>query len=517
MGQAVYSTPARAPAGLPSPHHLQGSRPDSRGARPPASATRGASGCLSSRFQVVPLQVKDLFVGDFWHVQARRAEQVLRRRARTVAAVSLAVLAGGGAVAFAVAPLAPDAAQLPVRTVVEEVPVADLSGQLEALAAHETDLSRTEVTSPGQSAEAALRRLGVSDAEGLRLARTDPTLRRAFEVRAPRLLTVRVDSGGELREVLVRSPAASATRARTHFEQLSVTREEAGWVVRREERLLGSETRLAGNVISTTLQAAAAQLRLPDTVVRQLVELQAVDAQTARPLRKGDAFSVVMESLTADGSPLPWGAASHKVVAVEFQSAGQSRQAFWYEDKSGKGAWFDGNGRSRRPVFLTQPLEFARVTSPFSTRMHPYQQRLQEHRGIDYAAPHGTPVRSIGDGVVEFAGWQTGYGNVVHVNHGGDHVTLYAHLSKIAVAVGQKVERGQNLGAVGATGWATGPHLHFEFRIRGVHVDPQRMDRPTEELVLDGPSRGRFQEEARLRQAKLDLAESLGPARPTFE
>lgn len=463
------------------------------------------------------MKFTDIFDGDFWRAQAEQAADVLGRHARQVAAVSVAVLAGGGAVAFAVAPLAPDAADLPVRVVTEEVPVADLSGQLEALAAHETDLSRTEVTGPGQTAEAALRRMGVSDAEGLRLARTDPTLRRAFEARTPRLLTVRVDSSGELREVLLRGPAASATRARTHFEQLGFTREAAGWVIRREERLLGSETRLAGNVISSTLQAAAAQLRLPESVIRQLTELQAVDAQTARPLRKGDAFSVVIESLTADGTPLPWGSASHRVVAVEFQAGGQSRQAFWYEDKAGKGAWFDGNGRSRRPVFLVQPLEYARVTSPFSTRMHPYQQRLQEHRGIDYAAPHGTPVRAIGDGVVEFAGWQTGYGNVVHVNHGGDHVTLYAHLSKIAVTVGQKVERGQNLGAVGATGWATGPHLHFEFRIRGVHVDPQRMDRPTEEVLLEGPARGRFQEEARVRQAKLDIAETLGPSRPTFE
>jgi len=135
---------------------------------------------------------------------------------------------------------------------------------------------------------------------------------------------------------------------------------------------------------------------------------------------------------------------------------------------------------------------------------------------VDYAAPTGTPVRVVGDGVVDFAGWQNGYGNVVHVRHGGDRLTVYAHLSRIDVRKGQRVDQGQRLGAVGATGWATGPHLHFEFRVSGVHQDPLKIAKASESVALDAASRPRFTELSRQVQVKLDLAETIG-SRPVFE
>ena len=122
----------------------------------------------------------------------------------------------------------------------------------------------------------------------------------------------------------------------------------------------------------------------------------------------------------------------------------------------------------------------------------------------------------MGDGVVEFAGWQNGFGNVVNVRHGGDRVTVYAHLSKIDVRKGQRLEQGQRVGAVGATGWATGPHLHFEFRVRGVHQDPLKAAKAADTVVLDPSARPRFAEFARTAQVKLDLAETVG-SRPVFE
>ena len=127
-----------------------------------------------------------------------------------------------------------------------------------------------------------------------------------------------------------------------------------------------------------------------------------------------------------------------------------------------------------RRAFLASPMEFSRVTSGFAMRFHPILQTWRAHLGVDYGAPTGTPVRTVGDGVVEFAGVQNGYGNVVQVEHGNDRSTLYAHLSRIDVRKGQRVEQGQRIGAVGATGWATGPHLHFEFRVNGEHQDPLR-------------------------------------------
>ncbi len=142
-------------------------------------------------------------------------------------------------------------------------------------------------------------------------------------------------------------------------------------------------------------------------------------------------------------------------------------------------------------------------------RFHPLLQNWRAHLGVDYGAPKGTPVRVVGDGVVDMAGWQNGYGNVVQVRHGNDRTTLYAHLSRVDVRKGQRVEQGQRIGAVGATGWATGPHLHFEFRIAGQHQDPVRIAKSSETLPLDAASRPRFAEAAMAVQTKLAVAGSL--------
>ena len=128
---------------------------------------------------------------------------------------------------------------------------------------------------------------------------------------------------------------------------------------------------------------------------------------------------------------------------------------------------------------------------------------------MDYGAPTGTPVRTVGDGIVEFAGWQNGYGNVVHVKHAGEKTTVYAHLSKLEVQKGQKVEQGQRVGLVGATGWATGPHLHFEFRVNGQFQDPLQVARAADTVVIDAAAKPRFLQTAAAAQSQLDAAESL--------
>jgi murein DD-endopeptidase MepM/ murein hydrolase activator NlpD len=157
------------------------------------------------------------------------------------------------------------------------------------------------------------------------------------------------------------------------------------------------------------------------------------------------------------------------------------------------------------------------VTSGFAMRIHPIMQTLRAHRGVDYGAPHGTAVRSVGDGVVEFAGWQNGYGNVIKVQHGKERSTLYAHLSRIDVRVGQAIEQGQHIGAVGATGWATGPHLHFEFQVDGRHVDPLSIAKASDTLTIDAASRSRFAELSSSAKAQLDLAETLAGSRSHAE
>jgi murein DD-endopeptidase MepM/ murein hydrolase activator NlpD len=206
------------------------------------------------------------------------------------------------------------------------------------------------------------------------------------------------------------------------------------------------------------------------------------DPPPGSKLKEGATFSVVYESLAADGEPVTWGNASAgRVLAAEFVNKNAAYSAMWFKDGEGKGSYFGLDGQSKQRTLLSSPLEFSRVTSGFAMRMHPILNTWKQHNGVDYGAPQGTPVRTVGDGVVEFAGWQNGYGNVVHVKHNGDLTTVYAHLSRIEVRKGQHVDQGQSLGAVGMTGWATGPHLHFELKVHDLQVNPLKAELPMAE------------------------------------
>jgi murein DD-endopeptidase MepM/ murein hydrolase activator NlpD len=246
-------------------------------------------------------------------------------------------------------------------------------------------------------------------------------------------------------------------------------------------------------------------------------EIFATDVDFHRQLRRGDSFNIVYETFTADGEPIAWSQGAGRVLAAEFVSGGKAHHAIWFAGADGRSGYFGLDGSSRRKAFLASPMEFSRVTSGFAQRFHPVLQNWRQHKGVDYSAPMGTPVRSVGDGVVDFAGRQNGYGNVVEVKHSNQRVTVYAHLSRMDVRQGQRVEQGQRIGAVGATGWATGPHLHFEFRVAGQHQDPLLIAKAAETVALDNASRSRFAAVAQKVQVKLDLAETLGPAHGRFE
>lgn len=455
---------------------------------------------------------------DFNQRLAHAVAHFRSRHAKGVFAAVLTLLGGFGAVAFAVAPLAPDAAALPQRLIVETVEVEPVAEQLEALAGLDLDLHRTEVSRPGDSILSMLRRLGVMDtAAAAELAR-DPAVRNALGGRAGRLLQVRTTGTGQLLEIVIRYPADLIEQSSTHFNRLVAAPFEGSWISRVETLPLAVETRLGSGTIRSSLFAATDEARIPDSVATQLAEVFSSEIDFHRELRKGDTFSVVYEALTADGEPVPWSQDAGRLLAGEFVASGRTHQAIWFETGPGrKGAFFDGQGRSRKRAFLASPLEFSRVTSGFAMRMHPILKQMRAHAGVDYGAPTGTPVRVVGDGTVEFAGWQNGYGNVIVVRHAADRTTLYAHLSRIGVRMGQRVDQGQTIGAVGATGWATGPHLHFEFRVAGRHQDPLKFARAAEQATLDADARSRFAEVARTVQVKLDAAETLGSVSTRFE
>ncbi len=436
--------------------------------------------------------------------------QVFARQHRTaLVGGAVAALAGFAVTAVAVAPLAPDAALLPQRLVAETVVPDGLDAQLDALASQDLSLLRSDISRGTDTAEALLARIGVHDLSAAAFIRNDAVARRLLAGRGGKMVQARTAADGLLEELVARYPSDDADRARSHFQRLTIAKVDGRWTASVETAAFGAQLRLGSGTIRSSLFAATDDAGLPDAVAVQVADIFSTEIDFHRELRHGDTFSVVYESLTADGEPVAWDEGVGRVVAAEFVNAGRAHQAVWFAAAGGQGAYYGPNGQSRRRTFLASPMAFSRITSGFAMRFHPVLQRLRAHKGVDYGAPIGTPIRVVADGVVEFAGRQNGYGNVVEVRHGKQHSTLYAHMSRIDVKKGQRVAQGQHVGTVGMTGITTGPHLHFEFRIDGVHQDPLRMARSSEAVPLDAGSRTRFAETVRRVQAKLDVAETL--------
>ncbi|NBQ91013.1 MAG: M23 family metallopeptidase [Betaproteobacteria bacterium] len=418
-------------------------------------------------------------------------------------------LTGLAATAFGLAPLAPSATDLPQRMVTQTLlPAVNLGDQLEALSDVPLELYRSDTTRKQDTAETLLGRLGVNDAQAAAFIRQDRQARKLLEGRAQKMVRAKADASGRLIELVARYPAEQRNLADTHFLRLTLKRVDDAWVTDLETVELQSRVQLGSGTIRSSLFAATDEAQMPDAIASQMAEIFSGDIDFHRELKRGDSFSVVYESLTADGEPINWNQAAGRVLAAEFINNGRVHQAVWFKDAQ-RGSYYDFSGKSKRRAFLASPMEFSRVTSGFAMRFHPIHQRVMAHTGVDYGAPVGTPTRSVADGTVEFAGWQGGYGNTVIVRHGGDKTTLYAHLSRIDVRRGERVQQGQRIGAVGATGTATGPHLHFEFRVSGRHVDPLKAARNAAPIPLAEPSRGAFMAQAQVLRTKLDVAATL--------
>jgi murein DD-endopeptidase MepM/ murein hydrolase activator NlpD len=437
-------------------------------------------------------------------------EGFVRRHRGSLVASAVVLLAGFGITAVAVAPLAPDAAELPRRVIIESITPPNLAQQLQALSVQSHTLTRSDLTRGTDTPEALLQRLGVRDGQAAAFLRSDPEARKLLSGRGGRLVQVEMSVEGFLESLVARWPSEATDGVRTHFTRLSMNRAADGrWAARTASAAYGTEQRLASGTITSTLFSATDEAGIPDAVAAQIADIFSTDIDFHRELRRGDTFSVVYESLTADGQPVPWNEGAGRVIAAEFVNAGRAHHAVWFTRADGRGGYYGADGRSLRRSFLASPMEFSRITSGFAMRFHPLQQRWRKHLGVDYAAPTGTPVRTVADGVVSFSGWQNGYGKTIEIDHGNGKGTLYAHLSRQDVRKGSRVQQGQRIGAVGSTGWSTGPHLHFEFRVNGTHQDPLRVAKASEAVVLDGASKPRFDEVVRSVRAKLEIAESL--------
>lgn len=380
---------------------------------------------------------------------------------------------GGGVTAATATAIALPARELTGRTSVEDIgplpsvaePVPDVSPIEDEADAHgppEPELTwKTHQIKRGDTLGKIFRRFGhstslalelVADKEGGRLRRLMPGRELRFGYDAQNALTtVNYDLGN--REWL---------RAEIADEDIAVSVVPADLEVRE---------RIVGGSIRSSLFSAGARAGLSDKLIMQLVTIFGWDIDFALDLRAADRFIVIYEELFEDGKRVGTG----DIVAAKFINQGQVFNAFRYESDHGGVAYYNAEGDSLRGTFLRTPVKLSRITSGFTnSRFHPVLKKWRAHKGVDYSAPRGTPVLATADGRVQFVGRKGGYGKTVVLRHGGTYSTLYAHLSsyKKGLRAGSTVQQGEVIGFIGRTGIATGPHLHYEFRINGVHRNP---------------------------------------------
>ncbi len=407
-------------------------------------------------------------------------QRLFRRHRTAVLGVAAVALFGGAVAAFAVA----DGDQrIPLsRRITEDLGAPDTRAQLEALAGRDDVFVAEERIRRGDTIGTLFSRLGVSDGQAEAFLRTAPGARVLAQLKPGRLVQVRVDEDGALQSL--RSQASIDGRdpaAAPSAHAMVVERHGDAFVARDEASANERRVELVSGEIRSSLFAATDAAGLPDGMATQIAEIFSGDIDFYRDLRRGDRFRVVYESYYQNGEFVRSG----RILAIEFVNGGKSHAALWYGGAQGgdaqsdavapiSGHYYGFDGRSLRRAFLRTPLEFTRISSGFGGRLHPIANVWRQHTGVDYAAPQGTPVRTTADGVVDFAGVKNGYGNVVVVKHQGVYSTLYGHLSAFASGLkrGQHIEQGRLVGYVGMTGWATGPHLHYEFRIADHATNP---------------------------------------------
>lgn len=406
-----------------------------------------------------------------------------KTRLISASALGLSLIAFGAA---GVAPLAPDASDLPVTVLVEELGVPDLSSQIDAMQPATTRFVAEERVRAGDNLASLMERLGVSDREASAFIRSDAQARALAGLRPGKRLQATVSADGKLMWA-----SALVNDRHDELHRLVVERSANGFSARMEPASLERQIEMRSGEIRSSLFAATDAAQVPDAVATQIVDIFSADIDFASDLRRGDRFEVIYESFWQGGEQVRTG----RVLGALFSNDGKAHQAIWFGGEHG--GYYDPEGKALKKAFLKSPLQFSRVTSGFAMRVHPISGMWKQHKGIDFAAPVGTPIRATGDGHVEFAGSQGGYGNLVVLQHGGSYSTAYAHMSHLASGIrrGAHVSQGDVIGYVGTSGWSTGPHLHYEFRVNNDARDPNSIVAPRAQM-LTGTSFHQFRQQA---------------------
>ncbi len=309
------------------------------------------------------------------------------------------------------------------------------------------------------------------------------------------ILNLRADETGRLLELRYEE---------SHTLGLRVTREDDHFTATTIHRIPDRQTAHASAAIDSSLFLAGQKAKLPDAMIMDLAGIFGWDVDFALDIRQGDRFTVLYDELYLDGERIGEG----NILAAEFVNQGKSYRAVRYTDAEGRTDYYTPEGHSLRKAFLRTPVEFSRISSGFNLkRKHPVLNRIRAHKGVDYSAPQGTPIKATGDGRVVFRGVKGGYGNVVIIQSGSTYSTLYAHMSRFAKGIntGTRIRQGQTIGYVGMTGLATGPHLHYEFLVNGVHRNPLTVKFP-DSLPIEKRYRRDFDKQVETLIAQLELA-----------
>jgi murein DD-endopeptidase MepM/ murein hydrolase activator NlpD len=415
----------------------------------------------------------------------RQLDRATRSRIELTAVFSLLPLSAAVA-AIAAAPTALDLDSIQTQAIVEVVATPSISEQLRDLGQRGEWFVREARVQRGEPISALLQRMGVDDAAAEKFLRTDPAARTLVRLAPGRFVQANVDANGRVNWLRAYSNAdeTAATAATRVITFTRNTAAKGGFSISEAQIALERRVELRSGEVQESFFAAADAAEIPDSVAQQMIDALESEIDFHRNLRRGDSFRAIYEGLYADGEYVRPG----RLLAVEFISQGKAVEAFWFDDGTRHGGYYAFGGRNMKRAFLRSPLEYTRMSSGFSgSRNHPVFGYDAAHRGIDYSAPAGTKVRTVAAGTVEFAGWQRGYGNIVEVRHNEKHSTLYAHLQAFAGGVikGARVAQGDLVGLVGATGWATGPHLHYEVKIRGAQVNPLTAELPGAEPLAE--------------------------------
>ena len=328
---------------------------------------------------------------------------------------------------------------------------------------------------PGETLSTVFETEGLDTAQWMSILDLGPDARQLKRIKAGDSLEIRKSGDDllELRYELDDLRTLHVERVGDKFEANTLTAD------------LARSTRTITGTIDSSLFIAGQKAGLPVRMVMELAELFRYDIDFALDLRDGDRFTVVMEELYKDGVKLRDG----DMLAAEFVNQGKVHRAVRFKDGEGRSAFYTPEGQSLRKAFFRTPLDVVRVSSPFNLRRrHPILNTIRAHKGVDYAASSGTPIKATGDGKVAFIGNKSGYGRVVILQHGQQYETLYAHMSRFRAGMraGSKVKQGQVIGYVGASGLATAPHLHYEFRVNGIHKNPVNIVMPRANPIARG-------------------------------